>query len=218
MGAQRALRSRFDDFHRALERGDRATLEVALIDFDENFRRWSLAEEQTLLPALARLALAGRDPQRELRLEYAQIREITALLRRRLAEGLRPADLAEAPPLVEVVELILEALTGRIVVAHPARVEREFLSVALRAAGVRLAEPVICTATLAGQVLADRVGARGGEVPLSDAAGALGLPVHAPHTAEGDALTTAQLFIALATRLDRREPQTVGSMARLSGA
>ena len=93
MGAQRALRSRFDDFHRALKRGDRATLEVALIDFDENFRRWSLAEEQTLLPALARLALAGRDPQRELRLEYAQIREITALLRRRLAEGLRPADL-----------------------------------------------------------------------------------------------------------------------------
>ena len=55
--------------------------------------RWSLAEEQTLLPALARLALAGRDPQHELRLEYAQIREITALLRRRLAEGLRPADL-----------------------------------------------------------------------------------------------------------------------------
>ena len=93
MGAQRALRSRFDDFYRALERGDRATLEVALIDFDENFRRWSLAEEQTLLPALARLALGGRDPQRELRLEYAQIREITALLRRRLAEGLRPADL-----------------------------------------------------------------------------------------------------------------------------
>ena len=93
MGAQRALRSRFDDFYRALKRGDRGSPEVALIDFDENFRRWSLAEEQTLLPALARLTLAGRDPQRELRLEYAQIREITALLRRRLAEGLRPADL-----------------------------------------------------------------------------------------------------------------------------
>jgi DNA polymerase-3 subunit epsilon len=32
----------------------------------------------------------------------------------------------------------------------------------------------------------------------------------------GDALTTAQLFLALATRLDRVEPQTVGSLARLS--
>ena len=30
---------------------------------------WSLAEEQTLLPALGRLALASNDPQRELRLE-----------------------------------------------------------------------------------------------------------------------------------------------------
>lgn len=46
MSAQRALRSRFDDFHRALKRGDRAILEIALIDFDENFRRWSLAEAQ----------------------------------------------------------------------------------------------------------------------------------------------------------------------------
>ena len=51
-------------------------------------------------------------------------------------------------------------------------------------------------------------------VPLSDAARDLGLPVHRPHHADGDALTTAQLFLALATRLDAREPQTVGSLAR----
>jgi DNA polymerase III subunit epsilon len=131
--------------------------------------------------------------------------------------GLRPADLAEAPPLAEVLEPILETLTGRVLVAHPAWVEREFLSVVLRTAGVRLKVPVICTATLAARVVADRSDARETGIPLSEAAQALGLPVHAPHTAEGDALTTAQLFIALATRLDRREPQTVGSLARLSG-
>jgi DNA polymerase-3 subunit epsilon len=51
-------------------------------------------------------------------------------------------------------------------------------------------------------------------VPLSDAARDLGLPVHRPHHADGDALTTAQLFLAVATRLDAREPQTVGSLAR----
>ena len=130
--------------------------------------------------------------------------------------GLRPADLAEAPPLDEVRDLILEALTGRIVVAHPARIERQFLSVALRPAGVRLAEPMICTATLAGQVLADRVGRRGAETPLSVAVAALGLPMEAPHTADGDALTAAQLFIALASRLEWREPQTVGSLVDLS--
>ena len=130
--------------------------------------------------------------------------------------GLRPADLAAAPPLDDVRDRILEALTDRIVVAHPARIEREFLSVALRPAGVRLAEPMICTATLAGQVLADGVGRRGAETPLSVAVAALGLPMEAPHTADGDALTTAQLFIALASRLDWREPQTVGSLVDLS--
>jgi DNA polymerase III epsilon subunit-like protein len=57
-----------------------------------------------------------------------------------------------------------------------------------------------------------------GEAPmgLADAARAFGLPVHRPHVAAGDALTAAQLFLALATHLDAREPQTVGSLARLS--
>ena len=126
--------------------------------------------------------------------------------------GLRPADLVQAPPLADVLGLILESLAGRILVAHPSWVEREFLSAALRPARVRLREPMICTATLARRVLGGPEDQRG-EIPLSDAATGLGLPVHAPHTADGDALTTAQLFIALATRLDRREPQTVGSLS-----
>jgi DNA polymerase-3 subunit epsilon len=55
-------------------------------------------------------------------------------------------------------------------------------------------------------------------IPLSVAARRLGLPVHSPHHAQGDALTTAQLFLALASRLDRAPPQTVASLARLSRA
>jgi DNA polymerase-3 subunit epsilon len=75
--------------------------------------------------------------------------------------------------------------------------------------------PVLDTALLARHVIgAGRE--RNREMTLSDAARRLGLPVHRPHVAEGDALTTAQLFLALASRLDRAEPQTVGSLARLS--
>ena len=44
-------------------------------------------------------------------------------------------------------------------------------------------------------------------------AGGLGLPVHRPHHALGDALTTAQAFIALATHLERYAPQTVHSLS-----
>jgi DNA polymerase III epsilon subunit-like protein len=40
----------------------------------------------------------------------------------------------------------------------------------------------------------------------------LGQPGEVPHHALGDALTTAQVFIALATLLDAASPQTVGSL------
>jgi DNA polymerase-3 subunit epsilon len=42
----------------------------------------------------------------------------------------------------------------------------------------------------------------------------LNLPVHRQHNALGDALTTAQVFIALATHLDEFSPETVQTLAR----
>lgn len=130
--------------------------------------------------------------------------------------GLRPVDLADAPPLPDVLDLILEALTGRLLVAHAAWVERGFLAAALKPAGLRIGEPVLDTAALGRHVLGSEDLGEGEAVPLSETARTLGLPVHSPHVAEGDALTAAQVFLALATRLDRIEPQTVGSLARLS--
>jgi DNA polymerase III subunit epsilon len=130
--------------------------------------------------------------------------------------GLRRIDLADAPTLPELRDLILESLSGRVLVAHAAWVEHGFLSAALKPVGIRLAEPVLDTAALARHVLAPEALPDKGTVPLSDAARGLGLPVHSPHVAEGDALTTAQLFLALGTHLERIEPQTVGSLARLS--
>jgi DNA polymerase III subunit epsilon len=127
--------------------------------------------------------------------------------------GLRPVDLAEAPELPAVLDLMLEALTGRILVAHAAWVERGFLAAALKPAGLRVVEPVLDTAYLSRRVFGAEGRGEGEAVSLSETARRLGLPVHSPHIAEGDALTTAQVFLALATRLDRIEPQTVGSLA-----
>jgi DNA polymerase-3 subunit epsilon len=131
--------------------------------------------------------------------------------------GLRPVDLAEAPELPQVLDLILESLIGRVLVAHAAWVESGFLTAALKPAGLHLAEPIVDTAALASHVLGTEASVQGHAPVLSDAARSLGLPVHRPHIAEGDALTAAQLFLALATHLDRAEPQTVGSLVRLSG-
>ena len=93
LSTQRALRSRFDDFRLAMRRENRMAMEVALVDFERHFRRWTDAEERSLVPALLRAEIAGRNPQRELRLEYVQIRELTRFLLQQLDEGVRSSHL-----------------------------------------------------------------------------------------------------------------------------
>jgi DNA polymerase III subunit epsilon len=128
--------------------------------------------------------------------------------------GLRRADLENAPDLPHVLDRILESLTGRVLVAHAAWVEKGFLRAALKPGGLRPPDPVIDTAALADRVLRPGDAAAGRALPLSLVARRLGLPAHRPHTAEGDALTTAQVFLSLASHLDQSHPQTVGSLAR----
>jgi DNA polymerase-3 subunit epsilon len=132
--------------------------------------------------------------------------------------GLREADLIDAPPLDEVLDRLLTALAGRALVAHVAAVERGFLGSALASEGLKLSSPWVDTAAL------DRERRRLRRLPpaetdpigLSDLARSLGLPVHRPHHADGDALTTAQAFIALATHLEAFGPQTLGSLEQFS--
>jgi hypothetical protein len=93
LAAQRALRSRFDDFRQALQRRDQAAYAFAIQDFQRRLDGWTNAEEQVLLPALARVRLPGRDSERELRLEYVQIRELTRYLLRQISEGARMGDI-----------------------------------------------------------------------------------------------------------------------------
>jgi hypothetical protein len=80
MAAQRALRSRFEDFRRALDRRDEEACRLGLADFHACLRRWTEAQEKALLPAILRAGIPGRDPQRELRLEWVQLRELTRYL------------------------------------------------------------------------------------------------------------------------------------------
>src|SRR5689334_14392273 len=117
--------------------------------------------------------------------------------------GLRPADLAAGASLDEAADALLEALSGRILVAHAAWVERRFLGAALRRRGARLRGGVVDTLALGRLHLLDRDGVIPSPLPLERLAAELGLPVHRRHTAPGDALTTAQVFLALASRAGR---------------
>jgi len=176
------------------------------------------------------LELSGLDPARDEIISFAAVpvdggvvgagRAIEGLCRPTqpltepsvLIHGLRTVDLAAAPPLDVAVGPLLAAMAGRVLVAHVAWVERRFLGAAWDRQGLRLRGPVVDTLAMA-RLWAARRGEPAPDEDLGTLARRLGLPVHRPHVAMGDALTTAQVFIALAALLERDRPETVSSLA-----
>jgi DNA polymerase-3 subunit epsilon len=132
--------------------------------------------------------------------------------------GLRQQDLDAAPPLSEVVDTIVSQLEGRVLVAHAAWLERAFLREPVRMARRRWRPAVVDTAALLRATGAAPSGT-GYEPDIEVAAERLGLCVHTPHQALGDALTTAEVFLAMAARLERDQPHlTAGALVEISTA
>jgi DNA polymerase-3 subunit epsilon len=130
-----------------------------------------------------------------------------------LIHGIRTVDLEGAPPFETAMWPLVEAVTGRLIVAHAAAVEEAFLAVAFAALGLSLHTPLIDTDALGRLLMAERGEHPPRFLPLGELAAYLGLPVHRPHHALGDALTTAQAFLALATHLEARGAGSVRSLA-----
>jgi DNA polymerase III subunit epsilon len=125
--------------------------------------------------------------------------------------GLRDHDLAGAPPAPEALAPLAAAMRGRVPVVHAQWVERTFLG----KAGCPLPRRIADTAALWRVLSVQRGDPDPGVCSLSAIAGALGLPAHRPHTAEGDTLTAAQVFLAMATHLEARG---LGTVRALTGA
>jgi DNA polymerase-3 subunit epsilon len=130
--------------------------------------------------------------------------------------ALTASELACAPPLSHGAGVLAELLAGRVLVAHAAWVETAFLRRAFAPIGVRLDGPVVDTAALARAVGLADLREDAAEPSLERLAGSLGLPVHTPHHALGDALTTAGLLLALVARLEADAPQTIRSLVETS--
>ena len=103
---------------------------------------------------------------------------------------LTDADLRSAPPFEEIADGLLEALTGRVFVAHNARFDWGFIAAELkRTRGIALTGPRLCTARLARRL-----------VPAAESCGLdwlsqyFGLENPARHRAGGDAWATAELL------------------------
>ncbi|MFN8472434.1 MAG: exonuclease domain-containing protein [Anaerolineae bacterium] len=134
--------------------------------------------------------------------------------------GLMRTDLAKAPPLAEVLPALLERLRGRVLVVHVAAIDIAFLHRAMRQAyHVGLRGPAVDTARLAATLHYYRRFSRGSAeqpptVSLRALAEEANLPVYAEHDALNDAVTTAQVFLALATRLERHGVASLHSLVR----
>ena len=115
-------------------------------------------------------------------------------------------DLAEAIPIERCATQLAGALSGRVLVAHAAWIELCMTNRALRSLGWRYSGPVLDTAVLARMAGESPPRIDGTEPGLEALSRNLGLPVHTPHHALGDAMTTAQLMLALATRLEAIAP------------
>ncbi|MDP2570588.1 3'-5' exonuclease [Vibrio penaeicida] len=119
--------------------------------------------------------------------------------------GITHNDILGAPDLKRVLDEVLDALAGKVVVVHYRKIEREFLDIALKE---RIKEgivfPVIDTMEIESQVQDDYTagimnrfkGTKRQSVRLGSSRERYGLPTYPPHHALTDAMATAELLQA----------------------
>jgi DNA polymerase III subunit epsilon len=110
----------------------------------------------------------------------------------------------QGAPLKEVVESLLNALAGKVMLVHFARIERQFLQQACLALyGVAPPFPIIDTLMVAKRQLDKKhVAYDPSELRLSALRHKQGLPNHFAHNALNDAIATAELLMAQVSNME----------------
>ena len=103
-------------------------------------------------------------------------------------------------PIKDVVPMLIEALAGRILVAHAATIEQTALQRAAKSVfGIHLPMRTICTLALERELHPNLVG--GEPYRLNSSRARYGLPEYRAHDALTDAIAAAELFQAQLSRL-----------------
>ncbi|MGN0094784.1 MAG: exonuclease domain-containing protein [Corynebacterium sp.] len=111
-------------------------------------------------------------------------------------------------PLADALGELLDALQGRVMLAHFSMIEEDFLSAACRSVfGARLVVPTLDTYALERRRMErDSVQPRGEDLRLPRIRDRYGLPSYPPHRAVTDALSCAELFLAMTSPANGRSP------------
>lgn len=125
--------------------------------------------------------------------------------------GLTDDMIAAGTPIRDALAETLAALTGRVLLAHFARIEVNFLSrLCEQHFGAPLVVPVIDTLELHQRIITPGFNdeARGNQLRLWNARARFGLPVYGAHEALTDALACAELYLAHVAEFSQLKPQT----------
>ncbi len=157
------------------------------------------------------------------RVELATARHQVVLSHRPLAgenvsiHGITDDQVADGEPLERILPGLLQALSGKVLLAHHAAVETGFLkAICLRLYGVAPLFPVIDTLQIARRTLEQRNQPyQSRDLRLFNLRQELGLPAYQAHNALCDAIATAELFLAqVAASGGRRAPPLKNFLTR----
>jgi DNA polymerase-3 subunit epsilon len=129
--------------------------------------------------------------------------------------GITDTMVAEAPPIEDVLPAFLSFADGCVLVGHEVSFDLRFLSYAAERLGLPgpTGEHPVLDTLLLSEVLHGPLGAH----RLEDVARRLGIAVRGRHSALGDALTTAEIFVRLIGLLKNRGIQSLGQAVDASG-
>jgi DNA polymerase III subunit epsilon len=128
--------------------------------------------------------------------------------------GIRPEMVTEAPTIDVVLPAFLKFAEGSVLVGHEVSFDLRFLdrdATRLGLPPVSTTHPVLDTLLLSEMIHGSLPGHR-----LEAVAARLGVEVRGRHSALGDALTTAEIFVRLAELLKRRGTETLGQALEIS--
>lgn len=131
--------------------------------------------------------------------------------------GITDDIVAAGTALEEALPATLRALTGRILLAHFARIEVDFLSRVCEVLyGAPLVVPVIDTLEVQNRIVNPGFDdeTKGNQLRLWNARGRYGLPRYSAHEALTDAVACAELYLAQVSELSRARPQTFKTLRK----
>jgi len=176
---------------------------VAILAVD--FETTGLDAKQDKLLSVGFITL--KQQQMSLKSSYHQIIKTKAQLKESnvIIHHITDSQKEQGQALAIVVETLLKALAGKVMLVHFARIERQFLTQAcLELYGIAPVFPMIDTLALAKRRLDKRdVAYDPSELRLANLRNKFELPEHHAHNALNDAIATAELFMAQMSKINK---------------